>query len=120
MLYHQKFEHCSACNIDKTLQRPMSTVLGFCEACAVGFGESHSHNAFKDKPDKPKQVKKEFKKEIEEAKTKHNYKPGERLSTDMFCPWTSSQGGRVLRGGYDRSGIQLWNYCCSRPQGRSH
>ena len=54
--------------------------------------QNHIH-IMHDKPDKPKQVKKEFKKEIEEAKTKHNYKPGERLSTDMFGPWTRSQGG---------------------------
>ena len=95
MLFHQKFGHCSARNLDKTLERPMSTVLGFCEACAVGSGESHPHNAFKNKQ-KPKQEKKELtkgEKELEKAKARHNYKPGERLSTDMFGPWTRSQGG---------------------------
>ena len=62
MLFHQKFGHCSARNLDKTLERPMSTVLGFCEACAVGSGESHPHNAFKKQQDKPKQEQEEFKK----------------------------------------------------------
>ena len=96
MLFHQKFGHCSARNLDKTLGRPVSTVLGFCEACAVGSGESHPHNAFKNKQDKPKQLNKEIKKEekeSEKAKARHNYKPGERLATDMFGPWTRSQGG---------------------------
>ena len=85
MLFHQKFGHCSARNLDKTLQRPMSTVLDCCEACAVGRGESHPHNAFKDKPNKQKQAKK-GEGELEETKAMHNYNPGARLSTDMFGP----------------------------------
>jgi hypothetical protein len=90
MGWHLKLGHAAARNIDRTLQKPMSSKMGFCEGCATGFGEAHPHNAFKEKKEAQVKLPKVVKEEPVKAAPK--YRPGEYLYSDMFGPGTQTKG----------------------------
>jgi len=93
--FHCKFAHCSATTEQRTRSLKLSDYRMFCDACAVGFGESHLHIAGRplQRPGAPRSTREDKPKDITARDERSGPKPGHSAVTDMFGPTVGTRGG---------------------------
>ena len=96
--YHAKFGHCGSKLVARTRGVAISTSreTPFCESCAMGWGESHAHNANRQKKKKEKLFKTPALIAIDDEGNEipdSVYMVGQSTSSDMFGPNVRTKGG---------------------------